>query len=206
MSYVMVRMYSGKGAHSIDELSQIAEKELAPQLMKAGCQRYTTVAFSNGTVGSTSLYKDKAAADGASQIANQWAGSTGAMEGYKLTRTMRGEHVYGFHPPGNPSLDKTFGAMRIYKSTASAHDVKDALEQEALPILEKATGLLRYTCFRTDEGDGFVVMTANQTSAAAKELTGLAREAAGKGGSRLQKVFPDAPEVIEGELIQSLTG
>ena len=205
MSYVMVRMYSGKGAHSPNELSQIADKELAPQLIKAGCQRYTTVAFSDGTVGSTSLYNDKPAADRGSQIASEWARSTGAMEGYQLSRTLRGEHVFGFHPKGSPSLDQSFGTMRIYRSSATVQDVKAALEQEALPIIQEAPGLLRYTCFRTDEGSGFVVLTANKTREAATELTKLAREAAGKEGSRLRKVFPQAPEVIDGELFHSIT-
>jgi hypothetical protein len=206
MSYVMVRMYSGRGSQSVNELSQIARRQLAPQLIKVGCKRYTTVEFSNGTVGSTSLYTDKAAADHGAQISSEWARNANAMEGLRLSRTLRGEHLFGFRPDGDPSLDGSFGVMRIYRSSASAQDVQEALEHEALPILQKAEGILRYSCFRTDEGDSFVVLTAHKSRETALELAKLAREAVGTRDSRLQRVFSYPPDVIEAEIFHSTSG
>jgi hypothetical protein len=206
MSYIVVRMYAPAGEVNSEQLSTRAGQELAPDLFKAGCQRYTTVKFADGHIGSTALYKDKAAAERGAQIGIEWAKSTGAMQGSGPARTLRGEHVFSHHPQANPSLANAFGVIRVYRSTASAHDVKEALEQEAKPILQNASGLLRYTVFNTDEGDGFAVMTANASREAATQLTALARAAASKAGSRLQKVFPNPPEVIEGDIIHSYTG
>jgi hypothetical protein len=206
MSYIVVRMYTPAGEVNPEQLSQRAGQELAPELFKAGCQRYTTVKFANGYIGSTALYTDKAAAERSAQIGIEWAKSTGAMQGSGPTRTLRGEHVFSHHPQANPSLANTFGVIRLYRSTASAKDVKEALEQEATPILQNASGLLRYTVFKTDEGDGFAVMTANASRQSATQSTAQARAAASKAGSKLQKVFPNPPEVIEGDIIHSYTG
>lgn len=101
-------------------------------------------------------------------------------------------------------LNGHIGSTSVYATTASAQDVKEALDQEAVPILQKSAGLLRYTCFRFDEGDHFAVMTAHSTRESATRLTAEAREAI-KDGSRLQKVFGRPPEVIEGDIIQSYT-
>lgn len=206
MSYVVVRMYAPMGHAKPEQLSKRAGQELAPELFKAGCQRYTTVRFANGQIGSTALYTDKAAAERGAQIGLQWAKGTGALQGAGPARTLRGEHVFSHHPQADPSLANTFGVIRVYRSTASAQEVKEALEQEATPILDNASGLLRYTVFKTEEGDGFAVMTASASREAASKLTALARAAATKAGSRLQKVFPNPPEVIEGDILHSYTG
>jgi hypothetical protein len=206
MSYIVVRMYAPAGEVNVEQLSKRAGQELAPELFKAGCQRYTTVKFANGYIGSTALYADKAAAERAAPIGIEWAKSSGAMQSPGPTRTLRGEHVFSRHPQANPSLANAFGVIRVYRSTASAQDVKEALEQEATPILQNASGLLRYTVFKTDEGDGFAVMTANASRDSVTKLTAEARAATNKAGSRLQKVFPNPPEVIEGDIIHSYTG
>jgi hypothetical protein len=206
MSYIVVRMYAPAGEVNSEQLSKRAGQELAPELFKAGCQRFTTVKFADGHLGSTALYTDKAAAERGAQIGGEWAKSTGAMQGPGPARTLRGEHVFSHHPQANPSMANAFGVIRIYRSTASAQDVKEALEQEAMPILQGASGLLRYTVFKTDEGDGFAVMTASTSREAASNLTTQARAATMKAGSKLQKVFASPPEVIEGDIIHSYTG
>lgn len=206
MSYIVVRMYAPAGEVNSEQLSERAGQELAPELFKAGCQRYTTVKFADGHIGSTALYTDKAAAERGAQTGIEWAKSTGVMQGAGPARTLRGEHVFSHHPQANAPLANTFGVIRVYRSTSSAEDVKDALEQEATPILQNASGLLRYTVFKTDEDGGFAIMTANASREAATQLTAQARAAASKAGSRLQKAFPNPPEVIEGDIIQSYTG
>jgi quinol monooxygenase YgiN len=205
MSYIVVRLYASVGEVNVEQLSQRAGRELAPQLFKAGCQRYTTVKFADGRIGSTALYKDEAAAERGAQIGGEWAISTGAVQGSGPARTLRGEHVFSHHPQLNPSLANTFGVIRVYRSTASAQDVKEALEQEATPILRNAPGLLRYTVFKTDGDQGYVVMTANTSPEAASQLTAQARAAVTRTGSMLQRVFPVPPEVIEGDIIHSYT-
>jgi hypothetical protein len=200
MSYIVVRFYAPTGDLHAEELSQRAGKEIVPHLLKTGCQRYTTIKFLNGHVGSVSFYPDKAAADRAAEIAIEWAKGTGGVQG--LARTLRGEQVFSHHNQESHSLANTFGVIRIYGSAAPAEDVKAALELEATPIIRNADGSLRYTCFRSDDGDNFVVLTAHTTRESATQLTAQARDAV-KNGSRLQKVFPHPPEVIEGDIIQS---
>jgi hypothetical protein len=205
MSYIVVRMYAPAGEVNAEQLSKRAGQELTPELFKAGCQRFTTVKFADGHIGSSALYTDRTTAERGAQIGVEWAKSSGAVKGAEPARSLRGEHVFSHHPQANPSLANTFGVIRVYRSTASAQDVKEALEQEATPILQNASGLLRYTVFKTDESDGFAVMTAHASREAATELTAQARAAASKAGSKLQKVFSNPPEVIEGDIIHSYT-
>jgi quinol monooxygenase YgiN len=205
MSYVVVRRYSGTGQRSHDEVIQLAGQELWPELKSAGgCQRYTLVKFADNMFGSVSLYEGRAAADRANSIASTWVKSTGAMTGYTLAEVLAGERVFGFNR--EESFDNTAGVMRIYHSPASTQDVKTALEQEAQPILNESSGLLRYTCFKVDGDDRFVVLTAHKDQASAAQLTQGARTARGKSGSLLAKALPHDPDVIEGHIVRSFAG
>src|SRR5690242_1462816 len=151
----------------------MAAQELWPRI-KSGCQRYTLVKFADNMFGSVSLYEDKAAADRAMRTAADWVTNTNAMAGYTLTQTLIGERVFGFHREG--SLDNTHGVMRIYQSAASAQDVRRALEQEAQPILNESQGLLRYTAFKVESENRYVVLTAHQSRDSARQLTEAAQQ------------------------------
>ena len=204
MSYIVIRILSGSGTRSQDDLINIAGQELAPQLKKAGCQQYNLIQFADGRMGSVSRYTDKQTAQKANKIAEDWIHNTGAMQGYKIDRALQGERIFGFEQSQTANLDNAYGAIRIYQSKASAEDVKQALEQEATPLLHNAgSDLLRYTCVKLD--DGFAMLTAHRTKESATKLTEQAKQAREKSGSLLAKVLTQAPTVIEGQIIRSHT-
>lgn len=208
MTYVVIRLLAGSSTRgsSQEELIRIAEQELAPQLKQAGCARYNLIRFTDGRMGSVSRYNDRASAENGSAIAERWIRETGAMEGYRVEQSMRGETIFGHQPNPGQQLDKAHGVMRIYRTDAAAQDVKRALEQEAQPILDSAgAGIFTYTCIKLDGGDGYCVLTAHPTQQDATALTEQARQARERSGSLIAKVFPQPPRVIEGQIIRSLT-
>src|ERR1700733_12530959 len=135
MSYVVVRMVMPTANSDTAAIEQRAGKELAAIFFKEGCQRFTTVKFADGQIGGTSIYPDKAAAERAIKLANEW----GQGAGLAIPRTLHGETVFSYRPNQEPTLANAFGAARVYASSAAADDVKAALEQEAMPNL-KALG------------------------------------------------------------------
>jgi hypothetical protein len=203
MTYVLVRIYTGSGDRSMDELLHIAGQELAPQVIKAGCKRYSTVKFADGRYGSSSFYGDRAAADRGSQIAAKWVAETGAMQGHKLAQTISGEAVYTFQ--GEQNAQAKEGEIRIYQTPASRGDVEAAMREEAQPLLQTIKGLVRYTCFKLDDAKGYAVITGHTNRESSTQLSQKAREVRQKSGSRLQRVLPQDPEVLRGTIVHSYT-
>jgi hypothetical protein len=203
MTYVLVRIYTGSGNRNVDDLLHVVGQELAPQVIKAGCKRYSTVKFSDGRIGSSSFYEDRAAADKGSQIAAKWVSETDAMEGYKLAETIKGDVVYAFQ--GEQGVQAKEGEIRLYQTAASREDVAAAMREEAQPILESVTGLIRYTCFKLDDQQGYAVITGHANREASTLLSQKAREARQQSGSRLQRVLPQNPEVLQGTIVHGYT-
>ena len=203
MTYVLVRIYTGSGERSVDELLQTAGQELAPQVIKAGCKRYSIVKFTDGRFGSSSFYEDRAAADRGSQIAAKWVAETGAMKGHKLAQTVSGEAVYMFQ--GDQNAQAKEGEIRIYQTSASRGDVEAAMREEAQPLLQTIKGLVRYTCFKLDDAKGYAVITGHTNRESSTQLSQKAREVRQKSGSRLQRVLPKDPEVLQGTIFHSYT-
>jgi len=203
MTYVLVRIYSGVGDRSVDDLLHVVGQELAPQVIKAGCKRYSTIKFADGRVGSSSFYEDRAAADRGSQIASKWVSETGALQGYKLAQTIKGEVVYAFQ--GDHSAQAKEGEIRLYQTSASREDVEAAMREEGQPILQSVTGLVRYTSFKLDDQQGYAVITAHANREASTLLSQKARDARQHSGSRLQRVLPQDPEILQGTIVQSYT-
>src|SRR6185437_10001042 len=96
MTYVLVRLYTGSSDRSVDDILKVVGQELAPQVIKGGCKRYSVVEFSDGRIGSSSFYEDRAAAERGSEIAAKWVSASGLMKGYKLVQTISGETVYTY--------------------------------------------------------------------------------------------------------------
>ncbi len=202
MTYVLVRIYGGSGDRSVDDLLHVAGQELAPQVIQAGCKRYSTVKFADGRFGSSSFYEDRAAADRGNQIAAKWVTETGVMQGYKLARTLSGEAVYVFQ--GDQNAQATEGEIRLYQTSASREEMEAALREEAEPILKSIKGLVRYTCFKLDDDQGYAVITGHANREFSTQLSQKAREARQKG-ARLQSVLPKDPEVLQGTIVHSYT-
>jgi hypothetical protein len=203
MTYVLVRIYTGNNEQSVDKLLHVVGQELAPQIVKAGCKRYSTVKFSDGRFGSSSFYENRAAAERGSEIAAKWVSQSGAMKGYKLARTIAGEAIYMYQ--GEQNTQAKEGEIRHYQTSASRGDVEAALREEAQPLLQTNKGLVRYTCFKVDDDQGYAVITAHTTRESSTQLSQVAREARQKGASRLQRVLPKDPDLLQGTIVQSYT-
>ena len=203
MTYVLVRIYTGSSDRNVDDLLHLAGQELAPRVIKAGCKRYSTVKFADGRIGSSSFYEDRAAADRGDQTAAKWVSETSAMSGYKLAQTIKGEVVYAFQ--GDQSAQAKEGEIRLYQTSASREDVEAAMREEAQPILQSVTGLIRYACFKLEGQQGYAVITGHANREASTLLSQKARDARQNSGSRLQRVLPEEPEVLQGTIVQSYT-
>jgi len=198
MTYCLVRIYSGSNDRSVEELAQIVGRELAPQLIQGNCRRYSTIKFEDGRLGSSSFYDDQATAKRGTEVAKKWVQGTKILQGYSLDQTIEGEVIYGYH--GKASNAKE-GEIRLYKSSASIDDVCAAMQQEGQPILDTIQGLVRYTCVKT--ADGIAVLTANESRESSTEISDKARAARQKGGSKMQAVLGQDPEVLRGTILQS---
>ncbi|HET6608393.1 MAG TPA: hypothetical protein VFG62_17075 [Rhodopila sp.] len=201
MTYVLVRLYTGSSDRSVDDILKVVGQELAPQVIKGGCKRYSVVEFSDGRIGSSSFYEDRAAAERGSEIAAKWVSASGLMKGYKLVQTISGETVYTYQ--GDQSTPAKEGEIRLYQTSASRADVEAAFREEAQPILQSVKGLVRYTCFKLDDSRGYAVITGHTTRESSTELSKKAREARQKGATRLQRVLPKDPEIIKGTIVHS---
>ena len=93
MAYYLVRFYSGSGDRPPEQLiREVVDHELRPKLQEGGgLTRYITFIADDGRIGSASVYEDKEAAQRGLQTAREWASTTGAMQGYRLSQTLEGE-------------------------------------------------------------------------------------------------------------------
>src|SRR3954463_6851057 len=198
MTHVVVRLYAGSGSRTTEELVQIALQQLAPQLAKLdGFLRYVVFTLNDGRFGSTSLYTDRNAAEQGLQTAANWVQSTGAMAGYQLERTLRGELIFSFDGQGGNIQRGSIGNIRVFNTPASADQLKAAAEQEGLPILQQMTGIQRWSMIALDEG-GCVVIATYRDEQALEDGTEKAHAARQKSGSLAQKALPSDPESMQG--------
>jgi hypothetical protein len=199
MPYVTSRIYAGKGSTSIQELNDIVQKELVPELAKAGgLFRYIALEFTDGRIGSFSAYQDKTSADRAQSIAARWASSTGVMHNYKLAASYDGDVLLTLS--GKAELTPgAAGIIRIYDTAASEADIRAAFEEVA-PKIEGFAGLIRLNVVKLSSG-GLGTFSSYDTPESAAQVTQYARETRSKAGSLMQKVLPKDPETIETTLI-----
>jgi quinol monooxygenase YgiN len=206
MPYIMARLFSGSSDQSPEQLDRIACQELVPQLLQIpGLLRYSTVQFTDGRVGSLSVYENRDAAERGLRVASEWVSSTEAVRNYKLDETLRGEIAYTLIGRGNQLQRNAYGVARIYETIARAEDIARALQEEAAEVLSEATpGLLRYSLVRLVDGRvGAFSAFEDQTSA--QQITERARELRSKAGSQLRHFLPTDPELYEGIILGTYT-
>ena len=190
MAYAMARIYSGTGANGAEELAEIALKELAPKLMEGGgLTRYATIVFSDGRLWSFSAYESQQAAGRGQQIAAELVKGHKAFQNLKLDATMEGEVLYAAQG-SVPMTGRLHGVPRVYTTSASTDEVKDAFENEAGEIIRSLPGLARYTVVKLTDG---------QSSEQAKSLRA-------KSGTKIAITLPSDPEILEGTVIGSHHG
>ena len=149
MAYAVSRVYSGCTAP--EEVAGIALKELAPKLgAGGGLTRYAPVAFSDGRVGSFSVYENQDAAKRSQQIAAEFVKGHNSFKNLKLDETIEGE-VISTMQGSAPMSGRLHGVSRIYTTSASVSEVMDALK-EASDAIRSFPGLARYTVVKLTDG------------------------------------------------------
>ena len=202
MAYVMQRIYSSSGTMKAEELAQLALKDLAPKLDEGGgLMRYLTVAFSDGRLGSFSAYESQEAARRGLQIAAELVKGHKDFQSLKLDETMEGEVIYAAQG-SVPMTGRLHGVSRVYTTSASIDDVKDAFENEAGEIIRSFPGLARFTVAKLTDGRIGVFNSFNSQENA-KKSSEQARTLRAKSGSKLARTLPSDPQTLEGIVIGS---
>jgi hypothetical protein len=205
MAYAMARIYSSSGTMGAEELAGIALKDLAPKLGEGGgLTRYATIVFSDGRLGSFSAYDSQEAAKRGQQIAADLVKGHKDFQSLKLDETMEGEVIYAVQG-SVPMTGRLHGVSRVYTTSASISDVKDAFENEAGEIIRTFPGLARYTvCKLTDGRIG--VFSSFDSQENAKKSSEQARSLRAKSGTKIARTLPSDPQILEGTVIGSHQG
>jgi hypothetical protein len=202
MAYAMTRIFSGSSSDpSPEQLDRIARQELVPQLLQiAGLRRYSTLTFTDGRVGSFSVYDTREAANRGLRVASEWVSGTDAVRNYHLDETLRGEIAYILIGQGVQNQRNASGVAQLYRTNASIDDVKTAIEQEVSEAVQHLPGLLRYTLVGLEDGriGSFAAFASQESARRAADLT---RKLRAKGGSALGRLLAHAPQVIEGTIL-----
>jgi hypothetical protein len=202
MAYVMARIYSSSGTMKAEELAQLALKDLAPKLHEGGgLTRYATIAFSDGRLGSFSAYESQEAAKRGQQIAAELVKGHKDFQSLKLDETMEGEVIYAAQG-SVPMTGRLHGVSRVYTTSASVSDVKDAFENEAGEIIRSFPGLARFTVAKLTDGR-IGVFNSFDSQENAKKSSEQARSLRAKSGSKLARTLPSDPQTLEGVVIGS---
>ena len=199
MAYVVIRLYSGTGAKTAEQLAALAIDELAPKLAAGpGLSRYATAVMADGRYGSFSAYESQDAARRGQQIASEWVKGHSAMQGAKLDETLEGEVIYAEQVV--PMKGGLYGMIRLYMNSAPTGEVKEAFEKEASSIIRGLTGLARYTVAKLTDGR-IGIFNSFDTQENARKSSEEAKKLRGASGSQIGRVLPSDPQMIEGRLI-----
>jgi hypothetical protein len=197
MAHAVARIYSGSTA--AEELAGIALKELAPKLAAGGgLTRYATIAYSDGRLGSFSVYESQDAAKRAPGIAAEVVKSHNAFKNLKLDETMEGEVL--FSAQGSvPMTGRLHGVSRIYTTSASRIEIMDAIN-EVSDAVRSFPGLARYTVAKLTDGR-IAIFNSFDSQDNARKSSEEAKGLRAKSGSKLARVLPSDPEILEGTVI-----
>jgi hypothetical protein len=205
MTYVVVRIFDGSGVKkSVDEVSEIALRELCPKLTAAGgLIRFLTISFSGGRYGSFSAYEDQAAARRGHQIATEWVRNHPDAQGVKLEETMEGEVAYSAE--GSVKMaGGLHGVIRLYKSDASLSELKNAFESEGPAVIPTFVGLSRYTVAKLNDGR-VGTFGSFDTADNARKSSEEAKKVRAKSGSQLARLLTSDPQVLEATVVGAYT-
>ena len=129
MAYYLVRFYSGSGDRPPEQLiREVVDHQLRPKLQEGGgLTRYITFIADDGRIGSASLYEDKEGAQRGLQIARDWASTTSAMQGYRLSETLEGEVAATID--ADAQYQPVFGMARLFPTQATAAEVVETIKR-----------------------------------------------------------------------------
>lgn len=129
MAYYLVRFYSGSGDRPPEQLiREVVDTELRPRLQQGGgLTRYITFIADDGRIGSASVYENREAAQKGLQIARDWASSTSAMQGYRLSETLEGEIAATLD--ADIQYRPAYGMARLFPTQATAAEVVETIRK-----------------------------------------------------------------------------
>ena len=151
MAYVMARIYSSSGPMGRNNSRSWPSRTWRRSWPKGVAQRYVTIVFSDERLGSFSAYDSQEAAKRGQQIAAELVKGHKDFQGLKLDGNDEGGGY--FRGAGSvPMTGRLHGVSRVYTTSASVADVKDAFENEAAGIIRSFPGLARYTVAKLTDG------------------------------------------------------
>jgi hypothetical protein len=163
MAYFVLRRYSGSGDRSVNETLAAVQSELFPKLKEAGgLVRYTTLVMDDGGIASSSVYDNKEAAQRGVQVAAEVVSKAQFLQGYKLDQVLEGEIARRIDH--NSQVQAKYGVARIFKTSASAAQIADAMAQP--PDVFAVPGRVRTFVVQLSDGrvGGFSSFDSKETA------------------------------------------
>jgi hypothetical protein len=200
MAYFVLRRYSGSGDRSVDETLSAVQSELFPKLKEAGgLVRYTTLVMDDGGIASSSVYDNKEAAQRGVQVAAEVVSKAQFLQGYKLDQVLEGEIARRIDH--NSQVQAKYGVARIFKTSASAAQIADAMAQP--PDVFAVPGRVRTFVVQLSDGrvGGFSSFDSKETADRVSEEIKRVRANA---DTPMVKLAPDGmAEQFGGRIINS---
>jgi hypothetical protein len=200
MAYFVLRRYSGSGDRSVDETLAAVQSELFPKLKEAGgLVRYTTLVMDDGGIASSSVYDNKEAAQRGVQVAAEVVSKAQFLQGYKLDQVLEGEIARRIDH--NSQVQAKYGVARIFKTSASAAQIADAMAQP--PDVFAVPGRVRTFVVQLSDGrvGGFSSFDSKETADRVSEEIKRVRA---KPDTPMVKLAPDGmAEQFGGRIINS---
>ncbi|MEA2736868.1 MAG: hypothetical protein QOH05_175 [Acetobacteraceae bacterium] len=199
MAYYLVRFYSGSGERPPEQLiREVVDNELRPKLQQGGgLNRYITFIADDGRIGSASVYETKEAAQNGLQIAREWASSTDAMQGYRLSQTLEGEIAATID--ADIQYKPAFGMARLFPTQATAAQVVQTIKQARAATQDNGSHV-RTVIVQLPDGrvGSFAAYDSQETRERHTAAIRKARE-----NPEMQRVLPNDPENIAVRIITS---
>ena len=120
------------------------------------------------------------------------------LQELKLVETMEGEVL--FSAQGSvPMTGRLHGVSRIYTTSASRSEIIDAIN-EVSDAVRSFPGLVRYTVAKLTDGR-IAIFNSFDSQENARKSSEEAKGLRAKSGSKLARVLPSDPEILEGTVI-----
>ncbi|GAC1344048.1 MAG: hypothetical protein NVSMB18_20930 [Acetobacteraceae bacterium] len=194
MAHCLIRLYT-EAQPNPGRLERF-RTEMLPKLRAiSGFQRLATLQTQDGRYGAFQVYDTAEEVEHASSLLRGWRDAMG----YHDPISIDGRGEIGLSIVVNPTYDRAWGVIRIYRTEAAFAQVCAVIEREGVETIRGVPGVLRYTVAQLD-GGRIGAFSACESEAAARNLTETARNLRNKAGSQLGKVLPQDPEVITGEI------
>jgi hypothetical protein len=195
MAYYLVRLYSGSGDRSVEQLIDAVAQRLVPKLKEAGgLHRYVAGVTDDGRLVSGSIYEDKAAAQRGTEVARRTVAELDAFSGYQLHQSFGGQIMATHDGPGQGQR-MTHGVARLYKTDTPADQAAATMQKNCTEDVALNEGWVRSLCLQLD--DGRVGVIAGYGAEEHRDYHSDANRRHAPAIEPIRAVFPEAPEEIK---------